>query len=80
MNPEIVVDIIAIQDNGKRGFFSLMPHERALEIQSIGFQNTTQIILRETSERTIPEEIKNGTSLISDIWVKIETPTHYCLN
>lgn len=78
---EIVVDIIALQDDKTHGFFSLMLHEKALEIQNNGgLSQCEQIFLRETTERPIPQSIKEGTSMITDILVRLDPSTVYCLN
>lgn len=78
---EVVVDVIALQDDRTHGFFSLMPHEKALEIQQQGgLSQCEQIILRETTERPIPQSIKEGTSMITDILVRLEPTVVYCLN
>lgn len=81
MSQEIVVDALVLMDDKTHGFMSLMPHEKALEIQQQGgLQNCEQIILRETTERPIPQSIKEGTSIITDILVKLEPTVTYCLN
>ena len=78
---EIVVDCIILTDDKRQGFFSLMPHDNALEIQQNGgLENAEQIILRETSERPIPQNVKEGLACISDILVKLEPTISYFVN
>lgn len=79
-NPEVVVDCFVLEDSGK-AFFSLMTHDKAQEIQANGgLANAEQINLRETTERPIPDSIKQGISCIQDILVKIEPNQMIYLN
>lgn len=73
MNPEYVVDCLVRLDGENPSFYSLMPHEKALEIQNNGgLSECSQIILRETPERPIPESVKKGEACITDILVRLE--------
>lgn len=79
-NPEVVVDCFVLENTGK-AFFSLMPHERAKEIEaSGGLSNAEQIHLKETSERPIPQSIKTGEACITDILVRLEPNVMQYLN
>lgn len=81
MKENIVVDLIVLQDGENRGFFSYMNHEQAVEIQMCGgLENAECVNLRETPDRPIPDSLKNGTSTITDILVRLEPNVEVSLN
>lgn len=80
MENEVVCDAIAILDGGTLGFFTYLKHEDALRIQACGLANAEQINLREVPQRPIPEYVKQGLSIIADLWVKLEPNTAIYLN
>lgn len=80
MEQETVVDAIAILDGGNYGFFTYLKHEEAIRIQECGLANAEQINLREVPQRPVPDHVKQGLSIISDIWVKLEPNTTIYIN
>lgn len=77
---DYVVDVLVALDGQNPSFYSYMYHQKALELQEVGLANAECVNLRETTDRKIPESLKNGTALITDVMVRIEPNTEYNLN
>jgi hypothetical protein len=78
---ETVVDVIVMQDGENPAFKAYMPHSSALTIQENGgLSHATSINLRETPDRPIPNSIKDGTSCITDVLVRLEPNINFSLN
>lgn len=77
---DFVVDAIVMLDGENGGFFSYMYHEEALKLQAIGLENAEQILLRETTDRLIPDSLKQGVTQICDVWVRLEPNMVFILN
>ena len=78
---EIAVDVMVLQDGDNKGFFSYMPYEQAVEIQNCGgLENAECVNLRETPDRPIPDTLKDGTSTIVDILVRLEPNVEVSFN
>lgn len=80
MNPEIVVDALVFLDGTNPGFFSYMKHEEALRIQQCGLANAGQVWLKETDERKVPDNLKDGLAEITDVLVRLQPSCAVYLN
>lgn len=80
MSEQYVVDCLVVQDGTNPSFFSYMNHSEAQRIQECGLNNAEQVLLKETTDRVIPESLKQGVSEITDVLVRLELNTTLCLN
>jgi len=80
MSAEYVVDALVVLDGTNPSFLSYMNYEEAQRIQQCGLNNAGKVLLKETTDRVIPESLKNGTSEICDVQVKMEANVPIYLN
>lgn len=76
----VVVDVLVVQDGNNKPFLAYMNYENALEVQAMGLANAECVNLRETPDRPIPDSLKDGTSCITDVLVRLEPNVAICLN
>ena len=77
---EYVVDALVVLDGENGGFFSYMNYDEAQRIQQCGLASAGQVLLKETTDRKIPDTLKNGITEICDVWVRLEPNISYSLN
>jgi hypothetical protein len=78
---EIVVDCLVLLDGENGGFFSYMDYDQAFAIQEFGgLQKAEQVVLKETTDRRIPESLKSGITEITDVLVRLEPNCAFYLN
>ena len=77
---EFAVDAWVILDGENKPFLSYMDYDQAALLQQIGLGNAESIILKETTDRRIPESLTQGLSEIKDILVKLEPNVCIYLN
>lgn len=76
-----VVDVMVFQDGFNKPFFSYMNAQQASEIVNCGGLSQAECInLRETEDRPVPQELKDGQSTIIDVLVRLEPNRAICLN
>ena len=80
MTPEYVVDAVVMLDGQNGGFFSYMNYDEAQRIQACGLANANQVLLKETTDREIPESLKQGITEITDVQIKMEANVPIYLN
>lgn len=80
MEQEQVVDCMVLLDGQNKPFFSYMNYEEALRLQSIGLTQAETVLLRETTDRQIPESLKIGETQICDVLVRLEPNCAISLN
>lgn len=65
-------DVIVVLDGENPSFKSYMNCDQVALIQNNGgLSCAEQVFLRETSDRPVPESLKGGISMITDIWVTL---------
>lgn len=76
-----VVDIIVVQDGTNKSFLSYMDADQANMIANCGgLSQTEQVHLNETETRPIPDSLKEGFSIITDVLVRLQPNCSYSLN
>lgn len=80
MSAEYVVDALVVLDGTNPSFLSYMNYDEAQRIQQCGLNNAGKVLLKETTDRIIPDSLKNGTSEICDVLVKLDPNCAVYLN
>ena len=81
MEQETVVDCLVVLDGQNPSFKSYMTYDNACLINQIGgLANAEQINLKETDDRPIPQDLKEGRVCIQDVLVKLDPNVCYYLN
>lgn len=75
-----VVDAIIMLDGQNGGFKAWMDFDEAKRISDIGWENVNCINIRDAQDRPIPQTLKNGETIITDIMVRIEPNIEVSLN
>lgn len=78
---EYVVDCLVMLDGQNNGFFSYMDYDQAYAVQEFGgLQKAEQVVLKETTDRPIPESLKQGLTEITDVLVRLQPNCAFYLN
>lgn len=65
-------DVMVVLDGENGVFKSYMNCDEVNRLQTNGgLSQAEQVNLRETEDRPVPESLKDGTSMITDVWVTI---------
>lgn len=80
MKENIVVDALIVCDGKNNSFFSYIPIEIAEEMMLDSGLDCESVVLRETDDRPVPQELKDGQTEITDILVKLEANIMFYLN
>lgn len=73
-------DALVLLDN-KTGFNAYMRCEEAQRIQEAGgLLQAGNVSLYETTDRQIPDSLKDGEALITDVLIKLQPNIAQCLN
>ena len=76
-----VVDVLVVQDGANKSFLSYMDADQANMIANCGgLSQTEQVHLNETETRPIPDSLKEGFSIITDVLVRLQPNCSYSLN
>mgnify|MGYP001569343390 CR=1 FL=1 len=68
---EIVNPCWILLDGDNPPFRSYMDVDEVARVQRVGFKHAQQINLKETDDRPIPQNLKDGITMIEDIYITL---------
>ena len=76
-----VVDVIVVTDGKNPSFRAYMDYDYTVDLQLNGGLSCSETVnLHETNDRPVPESVKNGTSSIIDVLVRLEPYVEHSIN
>lgn len=75
-NPEVNPCIVILDGNNKP-FRSYINCDVANLMIQKGMKNFESLTLRETEDRRVPESLKQGMSMITDVWITLTPNPRY---
>lgn len=75
-----VVDAIIFQDGSNPAFKAWVDVEEAERLFDYGFKQGQPVMVRDATDRPIPENLRNGLTEITDIMIRLEPSVEVSLN